>query len=124
MRAARTWNTKSKFIKGNSVEAQARKIIPNPRAKQLVPESGRRKVIYLRLEGTAQAVIVARPAHGFVIGDTLSAELIIAIAKSYKRRRIAPGSSSHNIQPLNLRGDVYCVIDRSFRPVLEALQSR
>ncbi|MCH8291214.1 hypothetical protein IH992_08965 [Candidatus Poribacteria bacterium] len=123
MRAAQTWYRESQSIRGNSVEARARRIVPNPRAR-LKSESGRRKGVYLRLEGTAQAVIVASPADGFVIRDALKAELIIATAKSDRRRRITRGSSTHKIQRCHLRGDVYCVIARPLKPVLEGLQSR
>lgn len=48
-------------------------------------------------------------------GDALQAEKIIAQARYIGKACVVPGSSRHQIQQLDLRGNALCIIDKPFR---------
>jgi len=118
MREPKVWYNNGDSLAGESIDAKARRVhnqrISRKRNGRTV--AGRR----LRLKGTASVEIKAGPAPGYVIGDALSAEDIVADADKVRVRDVTRGSSSHNIQQCGLRGDVFCIITRPLRPVRES----
>jgi hypothetical protein len=105
-------------LDGESFDARARKVVSQSLRRRHNGRTigGKR----LRLEGTAYAEITAGPAPGSVVGDALSAELIIAEADKVQSRSVTRGSSTHHIQQLRLRGNVYCIISRPLKFVRES----
>ena len=114
----RTFYQAGNRIHAESISARARKVIDRIVPQQTV--SGTILVVRAKLQGTAFAVIEAQPARGFQVGERLEAELIVAQAHRLRRQRITRGSSTHNIQPIRLRGDAFCVIDRPLKRIRES----
>ena len=120
MRTPQKYYGKGDPLKGGSIKVKARKIIPKKVLKKT--RNVRRK--RFRLEGTASAEIMSNPDPGHVVGDNLSAEIIIAETDKAGPTLVTPGSSTHNIQQRNLRGNVFCYIKLSIRSVRDSQESR
>ncbi len=122
MRNPKVWYNKGKTLEAESVDARARKIF----SKNITRKHNGRSVTgkRLRLEGTAYTEIKAEPAPRYIIGDTLSAEKIIADVDKVRFRSVTKGSSTHSIQRCHLRGNVFCVIAHPLKPVQESLQRK
>jgi len=118
MRDNKVWYNAGDSLEGESFDAKARKIYP----KSITRKHNKRTITgkRIRLEGTAYAEIKADPTPGYVIGDALSAEVIIAEADKVQVRPVTKGSSRDNIQQRGLHSNVFCVITRPLRLVRES----
>lgn len=122
MRASKEWFDVGKTLEAESVDARAREIV----SKNIVRKHNGRSVTgkRLQLKGTASTEIKAGPAPGYVIGDVLRAEKIVADVDKERFRSVTRGSSTHNIQRRYLHGNVFCMITQPLKPVRESLQRK
>ena len=119
MRPSRIRYNANDSLKAEYVVVKARNISKPKRLveKRLGRTIERRRI---KLSGTASAKIERQPAEGYVVGDQLSAEVIVSESDKPRRLKVVSGTSTHKIQQRNLRGNVFCVITLPMRSVREA----
>ena len=116
MRSSTTFVQVPEQIEAESVLAQGRRI--DNKGTYSSPKHGR--IIRLRLRGTASVAIQASPKPGYVVGDRLSAEIILTESRKVGRIRVIEGrTSTHGIRECQLRDNVFCVIERAAKPIRE-----
>ncbi len=108
-------------IEAEGIGAQARRIFTRREPRK---RDGKTVQVFLvTLEGTAYCVIETQPAPGFLRGDALEAEKIAAQSNRVRWKGVTRGSSTHNIQTIQLRGQAFCVIERALKYVRKSIEA-